>query len=78
MIARHRISMGRLPRLALVAGLMFLLAAGIELSRFSDRIASVWLANGAVLAVILRSPRRDWLALLAAAGALAEPRRREA
>ena len=55
---------GRAGRILLVAGLMVLLAvAGIELTRLSDRIASVWLANGAVLAVMLRSDRREWPAL---------------
>ena len=58
--------LGRLTRIALVAILMFVLAtAGIELTRMSGRIASVWLANGAVLAVLIRSSRREWPALLA-------------
>ena len=47
--------------LLFAALLMFLLAsAGLELTRYSDRIASVWLANGAVLAVMMRSKRRHW------------------
>lgn len=62
---------GRAGRILLVAALMLGLAiAGIELTRASDRIASVWLANGAVLAVMLRAERREWpllgLAALAA------------
>ena len=48
--------------------MMFVLAlAGIELTRLGDRIASVWLANGAILALILHAPRREWPALLATA-----------
>ena len=55
---------GRAARVILVAFLMFILAsAGIELTRYSDRIASVWLANGAVLAVMMRADRREWLLL---------------
>ena len=54
----------RSARLALAAVLMFTLAAaGIELTRYSDRIASVWLANGAMLALLLQSDRREWLSL---------------
>ncbi len=65
---------GPVARLLLAASLMFLLAsAGIELTRMSDRIASVWLANGAVLAVMMRGERREWpmLALAALAGNMA-------
>ena len=61
----------RAGRLTLAALLMFLLAsAGIELTRLSDRIASVWLANGAVLAVMIHGGRREWpmLGLVALAG----------
>lgn len=55
---------GPAARLFLTALLMFLLAsAGIELTRYSDRIASVWLANGAVLAVMMRTDRREWPSL---------------
>ena len=65
---------GQAARLVLAAFLMFVLAsAGIELTRLSDRIASVWLANGAVLAVMMRGGRREWplLALFALAANLA-------
>ena len=65
---------GWLGRLVLAALLMFLLAsAGIELTRHSDRIASVWLANGAVLAVMMRAGRKEWplLVLFALAGNMA-------
>ncbi len=52
---------GQSARLLFVALLMFVLAtAGIDLTRYSDRIASVWLANGAVLAVMMRGDRRSW------------------
>ncbi|MEO8141480.1 MAG: PAS domain S-box protein, partial [Sphingomicrobium sp.] len=65
---------GRSVRLILAGLVMFLLAsAGIELTRESDRIASVWLANGAVLAVIICARRREWpsLGLFALAGNIA-------
>ncbi len=61
---------GRAVRLIAAAALMFALAsAGIELTRANDRIASVWLANGALLALLMRSDRREW-ALLGLAGVL--------
>jgi PAS domain S-box-containing protein len=41
--------------------------AGILLTSETGRIASVWLANAAVLAIVLRSPRAEWLPLLATA-----------
>ena len=66
-ISLARAPVGPAIRIALVAVLMFALATvGIELSRLSGRIASVWLANGAVLAVIMRSHRREWPGLLLA------------
>ena len=66
-ISLARAPVGPAMRIALVAVLMFALATvGIELSRLSGRIASVWLANGAVLAVIMRSHRRQWPGLLLA------------
>ncbi|MEO7814876.1 MAG: PAS domain S-box protein [Sphingomicrobium sp.] len=59
---------GRAARVVLVAVLMFCLAlAGIELTRISGRIASVWLANGAVLAVMMRSAHDEWPSLVGAA-----------
>jgi len=33
---------------------------GIELTRESGRIASIWLANAVVLLVLLRTSRRRW------------------
>ncbi len=52
---------GTFGRLAFAALLMFSLAtAGIELTRLNDRTASVWLANGALLALMLRCTRREW------------------
>ena len=58
----------RIAVAGLVALTMFALAwAGIELSRETDRIAAVWLGNGAVLAILLRRPRQEWLVLLVAA-----------
>lgn len=68
MVAFYRIVRG-LPavHLCLAASLMFVFAiAGIELTRHSNRIASVWLANGAILALLLRTPRGQWPAILAA------------
>lgn len=65
---------GQAARLVLAAFLMFVLAsAGIELTRLNDRIASVWLANGAVLAVMMRGGRRELplLALVALAANMA-------
>lgn len=41
--------------------------AGIEITRLSGRIASVWVANGAILAILMLSARRDWRALFVAA-----------
>ena len=53
---------------ALVAAAMFLLAlGGIQLTRGTDHIAAVWLANGAVLVVLLRRIRSDWPLLLGSA-----------
>ena len=65
---RIRLS-GRLAATAaLVGAAMFIFAwAGIYLTRDTDRIAAVWLANGAVLAIVLRCARRDWPVLLAVA-----------
>ncbi|MEO7411511.1 MAG: PAS domain S-box protein [Sphingomicrobium sp.] len=58
---------GRLARAMLAAILMFALAsAGIELTRAGGRIATVWLANGAVLAILIRAARSEWPALLIA------------
>ena len=65
---------GKMSRIVLCILLMFGLAsAGIELTRYSDRIASVWLANGAILAVMIRSARDEWagLGIAALAGNLA-------
>ena len=73
-LIQHEDWAGRAGRLVLAASLMFLLASiGIELTRYSDRIASVWLANGAVLAVMMRGGRREWplLGLVALAGNIA-------
>jgi signal transduction histidine kinase/DNA-binding response OmpR family regulator len=41
--------------------------AGIELTREAGRIASIWFANGLLLAILLRSPRALWLPLFVAA-----------
>ena len=40
---------------------------GIVMTRYSGRIAVVWLANGLAVALLLRRPRGDWV-LLAGAG----------
>jgi PAS domain S-box-containing protein len=46
---------------------MFLLAlAGIELTREGGRLASVWLANAAIIALLLRTERTLWGAIFAA------------
>ena len=54
---------------ALLAGLLMagLAILGIEFTRSSGRIAAVWFANGAVLAVLLRSARPQWPTILGAA-----------
>ena len=58
-----------LPTIALAAtfaALMYSLAVlGIELTRFSGRLATVWLANGVIIALVLRQPRERWPLLLA-------------
>ncbi|NJC04782.1 PAS domain S-box-containing protein [Sphingomonas kaistensis] len=47
--------------------LMFALAlAGIELTREGGRIASVWVANAAIIAILLRTARPRWPLLLLA------------
>ncbi len=51
----------------LAALIMFVLAlAGIELTREGGRLASVWLANAAIIALLLRTERGRWSAILAA------------
>lgn len=40
---------------------------GITLTRESGRVASIWLANGAMIAILLSSARKKWLVLLATA-----------
>lgn len=58
----------RLLTALLLASAVFATAwAGVLLTRYGDRIATVWLANAVVLAVLLRSPRRRWGELLASA-----------
>jgi len=44
----------------LTVGVFVCAVIGIELTRESGRIASIWLANAVVLVVILKSPRRNW------------------
>ena len=57
-----------LATMALLAAVVFVLAwAGIALTRGNDRIAAVWLSNGVALAVLLRSPKARWPALIAVA-----------
>lgn len=65
---RHCVSGKLVATAALVAVAMFILAwAGIQLTRETDRIAAVWLANGAVLAILLRRAQHDWPLLFATA-----------
>ena len=51
--------------IAITAGLVFVTAwAGIVLTRESDRIATIWLANGALLGLLLTLPRPQWPSLV--------------
>lgn len=52
----------------LAAALMFAFAvAGIELARDGDQFATIGLANGVIIALLLRQPARRWPALLSGA-----------
>ncbi|WP_300973212.1 ATP-binding protein [Sphingomonas sp. LHG3406-1] len=52
----------------LSAALMFVLSViSFELVTFDGRVASLWLSNGAVIALLLRRPRSGWPMLLVAA-----------
>ena len=54
-------------RPVLAAVTMFGLAsAGIELTREGERLASVWLANAAIIALLLRTERQHWTPLFGA------------
>ena len=65
-IARR--SAARIATSAGLSAIMFVLAwAAILLTRQTDHVAAVWLANAVVVAVMLRSPDRRWPELLAAA-----------
>jgi signal transduction histidine kinase len=52
--------------LAAAFALVFITACfGIELTRYTGRIAAIWIGNAVLLSFLLRNPRRDWLGLLA-------------
>jgi len=58
----------RVAAAATLAAVVFATAwAGVHLSGYTARIATVWLPNAVVLAVVLRSPRGRWRELLGAA-----------
>ena len=64
----QRLEKPPLSSLLAVASVVFVTAwLGIELTRESGRIASIWLANGALLAVLLSSPQKRWPSYLLAA-----------
>lgn len=47
-------------QLAVLAGVLLLALLGIELTAHAQRIASIWFANGLLVAVLLQHPRRRW------------------
>jgi len=54
-------------RLALVFGLIFGSAcAGLELSDYINRVSAIWIANAILVYFLLRQPRGNWPAILAA------------
>jgi signal transduction histidine kinase len=54
-------------RLALVFTLIFLSAcSGLALSDFIGRVSALWVANAILVYFLLKHPRRDWPAILAA------------
>lgn len=56
-----------LASLMLAASVFILAKIGIWLTQEAGRVAALWLANAAILAALLRSPRRHWSTLLGAA-----------
>jgi len=60
-------------QLAIMAGVFVLALISIELTAYAHRIASIWFANGLLVAVLLQQPRRRWgtFLLTGAAGNLA-------
>ena len=58
----------RLLLIAAMGVLVFLVAwTGLLLTRFNGYSASIWLANAVAVAILLRSPKRRWPELIAAA-----------
>src|SRR5215203_1492885 len=65
--ASSKIARGRLARAAALAAAVAALAyLSLALPRDTARAAPIWLANAAVLAVLLRSPPRTWWTWIAA------------
>jgi len=56
-----------LAHLATCAGVLLLAFIGIELTRQAERVASIWFANGVVVAILLRQPLARWRGFLVAA-----------
>ncbi|MEI6669044.1 MAG: PAS domain S-box protein [Acidobacteriota bacterium] len=66
-IAHASLNVGALyTMLAIATGVCLAAVVGIALTRESGRIASVWMANGIVVTVLLKTPRASWPAWMAA------------